>query len=56
LAGTVNVLTFQGHFNLLTFNGQWTEVIFKPLTLNAVKFLPAVNGQYLMLLNLENNS
>jgi hypothetical protein len=40
---TVNVLTFSRHFNLLTFNKQQTEVIFKPLALNAVKFLPAVN-------------
>jgi hypothetical protein len=30
------------------FNGQRTEVIFKLLTLNAVKFLPAVNGSLLM--------
>jgi hypothetical protein len=27
-----------------TVNGQRTEVIFKLLTLNAVKFLPAVNS------------
>jgi hypothetical protein len=26
-----------------TANRQWTEVIFKPLMLNAIKFLPAVN-------------
>ncbi len=35
---TVSVLTFQRHFNLSTFNGQQTEVIFIPLTLNAIKF------------------
>jgi hypothetical protein len=28
----------------IMFNGQGTEVIFKLLTLNIVKFLPAVNG------------
>jgi hypothetical protein len=38
---------------LLTFNGQRTEVIFKPVTLYAVKFLPAVNGKRLMLLNFD---
>jgi hypothetical protein len=38
---------------LLTFNGQRTEVIFKLLTLNAVKFLPAENGQRLLYLNFE---
>jgi hypothetical protein len=27
------------------FNGQRVELIFKPLTLSAVKFLPAVNGK-----------
>jgi hypothetical protein len=41
---TVNVLTFKKHFNSLMFNGKGTEVIFRTLTLNAVKFLPAVNG------------
>jgi hypothetical protein len=35
------------------FNGQRTEVIFKPLTLNAVKFLPAVNGELLTPLSLK---
>jgi hypothetical protein len=44
---------FLRHFNSLTFNGQRTEVIFKPLTLNAVKFLPAVNGLLLAPLNFE---
>jgi hypothetical protein len=39
-----NVLTFSRHFNLLSFKGQRTEVIFKPLSINAVKFLPPVNG------------
>ncbi len=35
------------------FNGQRTEVILKPLTLNAVKFLPADNGQRLTPLSFE---
>jgi hypothetical protein len=35
------------------FNGQRTEVIFQPLTLNAIKFLPAVNGSRLMALQFE---
>jgi hypothetical protein len=35
------------------FNGQQTEVFFKPLTLNAVTFLPAVNGKRLTTLNFE---
>ncbi len=39
-----NVLKFYRHFNSLTFIGQLPEVIFELLTLNAVKFLPAVNG------------
>ncbi len=33
------------------FIGKWTEVIFKLKTLNAVKFLPAVNGEHLTPLN-----
>ncbi len=37
----------------LTFNGQCTEVIVKPLKLNDLKFLPAVNGERLTPLNLE---
>jgi hypothetical protein len=40
-------------FFFLTFNGQQTEVIFKPLTLNAVTFLPAINGKRLTPLNFE---
>jgi hypothetical protein len=35
------------------FNEQQTEVIFKPLTLNAVKFLPAVNSLLLTPLSFE---
>jgi hypothetical protein len=35
------------------FIEQWTEVIFKLLTRNAIKFLPAVNGQRLMPLHFE---
>jgi hypothetical protein len=35
---------FKIHFNSLTFNGKRIEVIFKPLMLNVIKFLPAVNG------------
>jgi hypothetical protein len=35
------------------FNGQQTEVFFKPLTLHAVTFLPAVNGKRLTMLNFE---
>jgi hypothetical protein len=43
---------FERHFSL-TLNGQRTEVIFKPLTLKAVKFLPSVNGYCLMPLNFK---
>ncbi len=50
---TVNVLMFERHLFSLTFNGQQAEVIFKPLTLNAVKFLPAVNGQRLTPFNFD---
>jgi hypothetical protein len=35
------------------FNGQLTEVSFKPLTLNAIKFLPAVTGLLLTALSFE---
>ncbi len=35
------------------FTGQQTEVIFKPLTLNGVKFLPAANGWLLTPLSFE---
>jgi hypothetical protein len=38
-----------GHY----FNEQRTEVIFKPLMLQGVTFLPAVYGYRLMLLNFE---
>jgi hypothetical protein len=35
------------------FNGQRTEVMSKPLTLNAVKLLPVVNGKCLTPLNFQ---
>jgi hypothetical protein len=35
------------------FNGWQTEVIFKPLTLNVVKSLPAVNAYFLTPLGFE---
>jgi hypothetical protein len=44
---------FSRHFNSLMFNEQQTVVIFKPLALNTIKFLPAIRAGHTLFFTLR---